>query len=214
MEVDFFGTIMQPSVNLTPARAPSKRAKIWRWPLETGQPTSPGLKGTLVCSPAASASLVHDLAHGLAQQVDRGRAEGVEAEGEGGVVGEQAGGRLLEGGPDAADGEHHGPGGMQVLGDEGAREMAGAYSQALVAELVRPRSVSVTTTGARRGRPVATACSATLTAGERRRRTTSGSAPRVRSTMSSIGAKRPVGDESQAASTSFTSRTALQASSA
>ncbi len=29
-----------------------------------------------------------------------------------------------------------------------------------------------------------------------------------------IGAKRPVGDESQAASTSFTSRTALEASSA
>src|ERR1035441_10099727 len=55
IEVDFFGTIMDPSVSVTPAAAVSKSAKIWRCPAATGQPTSPGLNGTVVFSRPASA---------------------------------------------------------------------------------------------------------------------------------------------------------------
>ena len=92
-----------PSVNLTPARRCPRGRRSGAGRSRRASPRVPGSRERRVLSGVLGLG-VHDLAHGLAQQVDRGRAEGVEAEGEGGVLGEQARGRLLHGGPDGADG--------------------------------------------------------------------------------------------------------------
>src|SRR5208283_3818527 len=115
--------------------------------------------------------------------------------------------------PDAADGEHHGPGGMQVLGDEGTREMAGAYSQALVAELFDREGIGDHDRG-QKGPACGDGLLGDFDGGRAAPTYHLGVGPEGAKHHVFIGAKRPVGDESQAASTSFTSRTALLASSA
>jgi hypothetical protein len=126
---------MYPSVNLTPAWVASKKGED----LALAVCDRPAHQSRAQRHAGALSSgvgpLVDHLAHGLAQQVDRGRAEGVEGEGEGGVVGEILRGHLLHAGSDAADGKHDRSGGVQVLGDERARKVAAAESEALVAEL-------------------------------------------------------------------------------
>lgn len=123
-EVDFFGSIMDPSVTVIPAEGASIRVKIWRWPFATGQPTRPGLSGTVVLQSFGVRLPVDARAHRRRDQVDRGRAEGVERDAQGRVVSEVCRGGLFHGRPDAANGDHDGTRGMQMLGDQRSGEMA------------------------------------------------------------------------------------------
>jgi len=105
--------------------------------------------------------------------------------------------------------------GMQVLVRvSDPAEMARTEHEALVAETGHHEALE-TTTGAAMDVPTGDACSATARADDRRLANYGRVCAKERSTASDIGVRRKVaGQLLQAASTSFTRRTALLASSA
>ena len=100
-----------------------------------------------------------------------------------------------------------------MLGDERAREMAAAESQALVTELFDREALGDHDRG-QKGPAEGDGLLGDKEGGRTAPAHRLGVGPEGPQHHVGIGAKRPIGDQSQAASTSFTSRTALEASSA